>query len=741
MNEQLALGRSARTDLDDLRQPGLSGMCAATLVISWLWLAVAGAGIRYDELYKWVALLPPVVLMLASAGAFLATAIPVRWRSTLFLFGLCATFILGYLVWPSPAWLYGQALIIAVAGLLAGLRASFLIAALLTVSSLASLRVSPLALLPIEIASSLAMVWAVAVVSSLSTQNLYTALGWAMNSQTEAWQTASEVRDRRAELRRTLDTLRATYGLLERTMRELDAARLEAEEARQVKSRFVANISHELRTPLNVIIGFAEMLCTMPETYGDFAWPLAVREDVLAIWRNAEHLLHMVDDVLDLAQMENARFTIVPEPTDVLQLIRETLAAAEPLVRAARLELRVVLPNVLPPLSLDRTRIRQVLLNLITNATRFTAEGFIEVGCQPSPDEVMIYVRDSGTGIPDDKMETIFHEFEQIDGSLRRHQGVGLGLAISRQIIRLHGGRIWTESRLGQGSTFFFTLPLTSGVSLPAATFGTPTAERRPSDNGKKSVVILSSDQLALRLMQRHLEDLRVVPAASLAEAETFVHEHHPSAVVVAESLPLALQKARTIVSMLAPIDIPVLACDMPTERHAGLALGVDELLIKPVVHRDVVAAIRRLCPTPRRVLVADDDPDMVRLLEREVQAEWRDAVVLTAQTGDETLALLPEHPDVLVLDLMMPGKSGVQVLREMHAQPDTARIAVVVVTGRGPAEDLVTTQTGELHVLKHGCFSASELVRVLGALAKSLPPNYVAAAGAPPGTRAVELV
>ncbi len=600
MDDQLVVGRSARTDLDDLRQPGLAGICAATLVISWLWLAVAGAGIRYDELYKWVALLPPVVLMLASAGAFLATAIPVRWRSTLFLFGLCATFILGYLVWPSPAWLYGQALIIAVAGLLAGLRASFLIAALLTVSSLASLRVSPLALLPIEIASSLAMVWAVAVVSSLSTQNLYTALGWAMNSQTEAWQTASEVRDRRAELRRTLDTLRATYGLLERTMRELDAARLEAEEARKVKSRFVANLSHELSTSLNVIIGFAEMLCTMPETYGDFAWPRAVREDVLAIWRNAEHLLHMVDDVLDLAQMESARFTIVPEPTDVLQLIRETLAAAEPLVRAARLELRVVLPDVLPPLRLDRTRIRQVLLNLITNATRFTAEGFIEVGCQPSPGEVMIYVRDSGTGIPDDKMETIFHEFEQIDGSLRRrHQGVGLGLAISRQIIRLHGGRIWTESRLGQGSTFFFTLPLTAAVSLPAATFGTPPAERWPSDNGKKSVVILSSDQLALRLMQRHLEDLRVVPAASLAEAETLVHEHHPSAVVVAESLPLAWQQAQKLVSTLAPIDIPVLACDMPTERHAGLALGVDELPIKPVVRRDVVSAIRPPFPNP----------------------------------------------------------------------------------------------------------------------------------------------
>jgi signal transduction histidine kinase/CheY-like chemotaxis protein len=675
-------------------------------------------------------------------GSFFLRKLPLSWRSLLLLLGLSAAFVPGYLPSLSQDWLYFQALIVIAAGTLVGSCALIVLSLSLTAIPLGCYLVAPASYSALHLLPPLGLLWAAALASWLSSQSLYASLNWALDSQARAWKTAEEVRLRRGELRRTLDSLRVTHGLLERTIRELEAARLEAEEARRIKSRFVANISHEFRTPLNIIVGFAEMLCTSPDTYGSISWPPALREDVLTIWRNAEHLLKMIDDVLDLAQIEASRLPVLPEPVDLVRLIRESLATASALLRDSGIGLRISLPEALPLLGVDPTRIRQVLLNLVNNAVRFTPQGYVEVGAYLTKGEVIVYVRDTGEGIPQDRLESVFEEFEQVDTSgRRRHRGLGLGLAISRHLIHLHGGRIWAESEAGKGSTFYFSLPcLEKGRKPIPAQFsrGRPRATRPSSE--KEAVVVLCSDPLVLRMLARHLGKLRVITSDSVDEAIALVHEHHPVAVLIAAesrggSQP-ALDMARAVREGVAPSDVPTIVCDFPTERQAGQSLGVSECMLKPVTQKELVPVINRLHASPRRILVVDDDLDMLRLLSRMVEQGWPKAQVLTAASGADALRLASQLPDVILLDLLMPGMSGVEVLNALRADPVVASIPIVVITARAPAEELVTVREGEVRVLRKRGFAAGELVHIVESLGMSLPPHYGITRADSPGTR-----
>jgi signal transduction histidine kinase/CheY-like chemotaxis protein len=714
------------SEIDDLRRVALVGLGVMGLALSWVWMIVVGAG--YGDIPPMQAFLPPLVLCLTSGVSFVTKGVPQGLRNAVMMLGLSGTLFSAMLQHPSAIWIYYQASVIVIAGLLSGPLTSMGIAALLSGGIVALGRFS---FLPwAELVPPVGLFWIMAAVASLASYSLHTALDWSLNSQRKAWEVANEVRQRRGELKSTLDSLTRTYTLLERANRELETARLEAEEAHQVKSRFVANISHEFRTPLNIIVGFAEMLCTVPESYGDFDWPPALREDILTIWRNAEHLLKMVDDVLDLAQIEVSRLPILTEPTDLALFLRDALVTAGALLRDSRLELRVSLPEGMPTLYLDRTRIRQVLLNLINNAVRPTSQGDIEVGARPAEEEIIVYVRDSGEGIPKDRLEAIFQEFEQADTSLRRpHQGAGLGLAICRHFVRLHGGRIWAESEMGVGSTFYFTIPFWEKVaSAHLAQLRRTRAKgtRAPTESG--AIVALCADSLASRFLERHLQR-PILDAASVSDAIALVRAEHPRAVLVMPDAPSELSSgvdaARTILDAVAPLDLPVLTCRMPTERRASYLLRVPEVLIKPVLHQDIIAAIKRLTNHVRRVLAVDDDPDMLYLLQRIIANEWQEAEILTAASGKEALALVERRPSVILLDLLMPGMSGVEVLAQLRANPQTETIPVIVITARGPAEDLEELHKGELHLLKNQGFSAEELVHVVGAITQSLPPHY----------------
>jgi len=230
----------------------------------------------------------------------------------------------------------------------------------------------------------------------------------------------------------------------------------------------------------------------------------------------------------------------------------------------------------LPVIDVDRARIRQVILNLVNNAVRFTQQGFIEVGAEAGADEVTIFVRDTGRGIPADKLETIFGEFEQADMSLRRpHRGAGLGLAICRHFVQLHGGRIWAESQVGQGSTFYFVLPIKpSAQHVPALHRHRPLAQ---PESAPRSMVVLCSRARVSRFLQRRIEGLELQTAKTVAEAAHLVDDLHPAAaLVVADGTDLAgaRNQARALLEEIAPFDLPTIVCTLPTE---GLASEVTE--------------------------------------------------------------------------------------------------------------------------------------------------------------------
>jgi len=235
---------------------------------------------------------------------------------------------------------------------------------------------------------------------------------------------------------------------------------------------------------------------------------------------------------------------------------------------------------------------------------------------------------------------------------------------------------------------------------------------------------------MATRLLERHLEELSVLPAASLEQAAALVREQHPAAAFIlaepgAQALDAALAQGEGLLGAVAPFDLTVAVCTLPTERGASLALGVDELLVKPVTRAEVLAAMKRLCPMPTKVLIVDDDADMLRLLARLVKKEWPRAEILQATSGEAAIALLPRQPNLMLLDLLMPGITGSEVLAAMRANPRTAGTSVVVITGRGPAQELQPSGRGAVHVLRRSSLSAGETVRLLSLLARALPPRY----------------
>ena len=266
----------------------------------------------------------------------------------------------------------------------------------------------------------LILLWLVTGMEWASTRGLRTAVDWAWSSQLRATALLEKLRNRQGELNRTLAALVEATRRLERTSHELAIARQEAEEAREIKAQFAANVSHELRTPLNLIIGYSELMTRSPEVYGGMSWAPSLRADVREIYNASRHLLGMIDDILDLSRVDAQRLPLRLEGVDLCDLILEATHAVQPLLRGKDVQMNIApLPDV-PELLVDRARIRQVLLNLLNNAIRFTDHGQIEVSAVLQAEEVIVAVTDTGVGIPTEDLEHVFEEFRQARGP--RHQ-------------------------------------------------------------------------------------------------------------------------------------------------------------------------------------------------------------------------------------------------------------------------------------------------------------------------------
>jgi signal transduction histidine kinase/CheY-like chemotaxis protein len=562
----------------------------------------------------------------------------------------------------------------------------------------------------------LAIITLATLSSWLSTRSLYTALTWFEHAYERARHNERVARDHQAELKRTLKALDEVTHRLERANYMLTMARDQAEEAQRLKQRFAQTISHELRTPLNLIVGFAELMTQSPEYYGG-QLPGAYLRDLNIMHRNACHLQNLVNDVLDLARIEAAQMSILPEETDPAALLQEAVNTARSLVEARGLALHIEVEPNLPRLWVDPTRIRQVLFNLLNNAARFTEQGSVAVSVCQQGQEVRFAVADTGVGIASEDIPRIFDEFHQADGGTRRrHEGAGLGLAISRRFVELHGGRIWVESQVSKGSTFFFSLPMYCH-DLPDLTGSRPSeVTRRPPVKASEEPILLvvTRSLSAAALLTRYVRGFRTVVAPDLEQARHTARQLMPQAVVVDRACEeLDPAKLEMIAGEWELPGTPFMTCPLPGEEPLRQRLAVDGYLIKPVSRQNLWDVLRQFGEGVDKVLVVDDDQDFVLLMSRLLEdSPIRRYQTISAYTGREGLAMIRHHrPDLVLLDLMLPDMDGVQVIERVRTNLECQHIPIVIISAQDEMDHQMTLK-GPMVIGKADGLKASEVVQ-----------------------------
>jgi len=560
-----------------------------------------------------------------------------------------------------------------------------------------------------------------ALIGWASSAVLTTTTEWSLRHFVQARDALKETQRHRAQLADMVKSLDQAYYRLERANTALVAARKQAEDAERSKTEFITNVSHELRTPLNLIVGFSEVMLTSPESYEGVVLPGPYRSDLSAIYQAAQHLLALVDDILDMSRIESGKMSLVCECTDPAALIRDAVATISDYVQLKGLKLCVEITPNLPQVRVDPLRIRQVLLNLLVNAARFTERGQIAVrcrltnenGCEPSG-AILISVTDTGRGIPEQDLSKIFEAFHTTGepSFTAWHSGTGLGLPISRHFVELHGGTMGVSSELGKGSTFWFTLPCDRAAE--ARTQATRYQPRVPLGHTEPIVVVVHEDKHVADMVQRHLSRYRTLHAPDPDMGLSLAAEVKAVALIVDRDMPTAG----------GPADLLVVRCPLPNQREMALAIGVRDFLAKPILRQDLVTAFAQLPSPPRAVLIADDDPNMVRLLQRMLRNQPALQEVIVAHTGSEALAQLTvRRVDLVLLDLVMPDMDGLQLLRQM-AERGLANIPVIVISGH--AQDYARLSLrGGMTIYRGDGFQLAELMSAVEVSLNVLAPGW----------------
>lgn len=478
---------------------------------------------------------------------------------------------------------------------------------------------------------------------------------------------------------------------LEHALLEAREARAAAEEANEFKSKFIANMSHELRTPLNSIINFTYIVKSGARgsvTDGQV-------EYLNRVYASGEHLLGMINDILDLSKIEAGRMDLFKEEIHLGDLVVSTLSSAAGLTKDKPITLHHHIPDSLPTIEADKTRIRQVLLNLLSNAAKFTDEGSITVHVWQQGNELITSVTDTGTGIAPDKFTTIFEEFRQADeGSARSYQGTGLGLPICKRLIAMHGGSIWVESEVGVGSTFSFSLPLTevdpdSALPDEPIVISEALAAEHASlltDTPTLPVLVIDNDPAAVEIVRSYLrqDGYTVYGIGDGRMALETARRLQPVAIILDILMPY--RDGWEVLSDLkaAPDlrDIPVICYTIVDDSRLGLSLGASAYLVKPIEADMLRTTVHQLVGHRGCILVVDDDPDVREMVVHYLgQKEYEVATASNGREGLEQIAA--RKPDLVILDLMMPELDGFEVLEQLEQDTMLDHIPVLVLTAR----------------------------------------------------------
>ena len=522
---------------------------------------------------------------------------------------------------------------------------------------------------------------------------------------------------------------------------ELALARDLALEANHTKSAFVANMSHELRTPLNAIIGYSEMLQEDAAMLGrnDFV------EDLQKIYKSGRHLLDLINDILDMTKIEAGKLEIYYDDFDVPLLISDTTKTIHPLLIKNNNRLNIDCDPQLGAIRADMTRVKQVLLNLLSNACKFTKSGEIQVKINRQNLAQGEYFRfeiiDTGIGISPTDIQNLFQPFNQADSSTtRQYGGTGLGLAISQRLCQMMGGDIMLQSELGKGSTFVVRLPVDCEMakkssqilqSKPSKSF---TYLRRKEDklpNTRPSILVIDDDVILHQYIQSHLSHLGlfVYSAFSGEEGLGVAQEVLPSAIVLDVQMPsmsgwnvLKELKAQPLTS-----GIPIILLTINDEQDEMYEIGANDYLFKPIERDHLIKAIQkyRLEPTeptePKlaisqdisqfSVLVVEDDINIRAMLKRMLKKE--NCLVFEAQDGHEALAIISEHlPQLILLDLTMPNIDGFEFIHLLRLRQDISSIPIIIITAKDLTEEDCVRLSGSVQkILQKTSFTYPQLL------------------------------